>query len=425
MADVGQVSTSAAVDPPRTRDRELRDRAIKVVPGGMYGHLNAASWPDGYPQFFERGEGCRIWDVDGREFVDLMCSWGPMVVGYANRAVEEAFAAELAKGSVLDGPTASMVDLAELLVDRIAAADWAMFAKNGNDATSLAVAIARAATGRQKVLIMHGSYHGISSWSLPAGAPGVSKAEQSNRAYFEWNDLTSVDAALAELGERPAAIVVSPIRHNLKTDVEEALPEFAVGLRKRCDEIGALLIQDEVRTSLRLDIRGGWAGLGVNPDMAAYSKALANGHALAALTGTEAVRDAAKSVFATGSFWFQSPPMVAAIATIKHLEESDGQARMTQAGERFQAGLSEQAAGHGLAVTVSGPPSLPFMTFDGDDEGREHAYAWAAACGQNGLFLHPIHNWFISAAHDDESIERALQATAAAFGTVRDRFGAD
>ena len=138
-------------------DDALRARAAKVVPGGMHGHMKASFLPANFPQFFARGDGCRIWDVDGAEYLDLMCSWGPILLGHRHPAVEAAVAAQLAEGDVLAGPSARMVELAEVLVDQVAHADWAMFCKNGTDATTLGVTVARSATGRRKVLVARGS----------------------------------------------------------------------------------------------------------------------------------------------------------------------------------------------------------------------------------------------------------------------------
>lgn len=409
-----------------TRDAELRRRALSVVPGGMYGHLNAQRLPEGYPQFFSRGEGCRVWDVDGREYLDFMCSWGPILLGHAHPVVEAAAAEALAAGDVLNGPTPKMVELAELLVDQVPHADWTMFAKNGNDVTTLAVVVARAATGHRKVLVANNAYHGIAGWSSRPDALGMTPEDHANTVFFDYNDLASVEAAVAEAGaDDVAAIVVTPIRHDVFADLEEADPAFAHGVRAICDRVGAALVVDDVRCGLRLDLRGSWEALGVRADLSAWSKSLANGHALAVLLGAEAFREAATGVVATGSFWMAAAPMAAAIATIEVLRETDGIAAMATAGKRFQDGLAAQGAAHGFGVTLSGPPQLPFMTFEADDHRFERAAAWSGACARNGVYVHPVHNWFLSAAHDEASIDQALQRTDEAFRTLRGVYGAD
>ena len=159
MADI------ASGEKVRTLDLDLRRRAAAVIPGGMYGHMNVNYLPDAYPQFYERSEGTRVWDVDGNEYVDFMCSFGPMILGYKHPGVEAAAAAQAAKGDTQPGPAACMVELGELLVERVAHADWAMFAKNGTDATTISLMVARAETGRNKVLAATGAYHGSAPWA--------------------------------------------------------------------------------------------------------------------------------------------------------------------------------------------------------------------------------------------------------------------
>jgi glutamate-1-semialdehyde 2,1-aminomutase len=401
-------------------DQALRARAAKVVPGGMYGHLNAVFMPPSFPQFFARGEGPRVWDVDGNEYVDLMCSWGPILLGHRHPAVEEAVLGQLAEGDVLNGPSARMVELAEVLVDQVPHADWAMFCKNGTDATTLGLTVARSATGRRKVLVARGSYHGIGGWSMPVTAPGTTGEDHLNTVFYEYNDLASVEAAVAEAGD-VAAIAVTPIRHDVYRDLEPCEPAFARGLRTICDRIGAALLLDDIRCGLRVDMAGSWEPLGVRPDLSAWSKSLANGHPLAALLGADAFREGAQKIFATGSFWMAAAPMAGALATLR---ESDGIGAMRRAGERLQAGLREQASAHGLVVNVTGPPQLPFLTF-ADDADFTRATAWAGECGRNGVYLHPTHNWFLGAAHDDEAIDRALLGTDEAFRVIRERDGAD
>jgi glutamate-1-semialdehyde 2,1-aminomutase len=405
----------------REIDSALRARAARVVPGGMHGHLDAAFLPPEYPQFFARGEGCRVWDVDGNEYVDFMCSWGPILLGYRHAEVERAVAEQAAIADVLNGPTSLMVELAETFVEQVPHADWAMFCKNGTDATTLGVVVARAAAGRRKVLIAQGSYHGIASWSTRVDAPGTTPEDHANTVPFEYNDLASVEAAIELAGaDDVAAVVVTPIRHDIQRDLEEPTPEFAEGLRAICDRIGAALVLDDIRCGLRLDMRGSWESLGVRPDFSAWSKTIANGHPLAVLLGAEAWREAANRVFATGSFWMAGAPMAGALATLRILRESGGIETMRRAGERLQQGLREQARAHGLDVTVSGPPQLPFLSFANDPQ-QQRAGEWAGECAKNGVYLHPYHNWFMSTAHDDASIDRALEGTDEAFRVISGR----
>ena len=165
----------------QTADAMLRARAALVVPGGMWGHLNAARLPEGYPQFFASAEGCRVRDVDGREYIDFMCSWGPVLLGHRHPEVEAAAQAQAALGDCFNGPGEVMVDLAEDFVAMVPHADWAMFQKNGGDATTACVTIARAGTGRRKVLVARGSYHGALPWCSPSVA-GVTSEDRAHLA---------------------------------------------------------------------------------------------------------------------------------------------------------------------------------------------------------------------------------------------------
>ena len=408
----------------RDRNDELLERAKRVVPAGMYGHMFGGLNPPSYPQFFARGEGCRVWDVDGNSYIDLMCAWGPIVLGHCDREVEAAVVSQRAAGDCLDGPSPVFVELAETFVDSVAHADWAMFAKNGTDANALAVRIARAATGRDKVLMAHGAYHGVASWCAD-NKVGITASEQADTAYFEYNDLASVEQAAAALDGKVAAIIVCPMRHDTRRDLELVDPEFAHGVRALCDRIGAALILDDVRCGMRFDLRGSWEPIGVRPDLSAWSKAIANGYPLAAVLGIDALREPTTEIFTTGSFWFGGVAMAASLATLAALRERDGISRMISSGERLKGGLREQAASHGLSVRISGPPQMPLLLFDRDDERLERSNAWAGACVENGVFLHPRHNWFLSAAHTDRDIDDALLGTDAGFAFVRERFGAE
>src|SRR5579859_5437541 len=373
-------------------DRQLRDRARAVIPGGMYGHQSAMSLPAAYPQFMRGGRGARIWDADGNEYVDLMCSYGPVVLGHQHGRVEAAARAQAALGDCQNGPGPVMVDLAELLVRTVGHADWAMFAKNGTDATTMCCTIARAQTGCKRILVARGAYHGAAPWCTPR-PDGTTAEDRANLGYFTYNDLASVQAAVDEADGDLAGILVSPFRHDAGYDQELADPQFARGLRELCTATGAALILDDVRCGFRLHLGSSWEPIGVAPDLSAWSKAIANGHPLAAVLGSDTFRGGAERVFVTGSFWFSAVPMAAAIATIGALREQDAVAAMAQAGHALRDGILGQAAARGIAVNYTGPPQMPYLTFPGD---RGHALLseFAAEALRRGAFVHPRHNWF-------------------------------
>jgi glutamate-1-semialdehyde 2,1-aminomutase len=403
---------------PRSADEQLRRRARAVIPGGMYGHQSAGPLPPAFPQFMREGLGARVWDVDGNEYVDLMCSYGPVVLGHRHPAVEAAAAAQAELADCQNGPAAVMVNLAELLVDTVQHADWAMFAKNGTDATTICCTIARAHTGRSRILVATGAYHGAAPWCTPRPA-GVTAEDRANLGYYTFNDLASVTAAVAA-GPEVAGIVVSPFKHDAGFDQELVDPEFARGLRELCTRTGAALILDDVRCGFRLHLGSSWEPIGVMPDLSAWSKAIANGHPLAAVLGSARFADAAASIFVTGSFWFSATAMAAAIATIGALRDEGAIEAMDRAGTALRAGIMQQAADRGIAVNYTGPAAMPYLTFAGDRE-HELASTFAGAALRAGVYLHPRHNWFVSAAMTEADLAAALAATNAGFAAVGER----
>ncbi|MGI9008588.1 MAG: aminotransferase class III-fold pyridoxal phosphate-dependent enzyme [Streptosporangiaceae bacterium] len=405
----------------RTADRDLRRRAGAVIPGGMYGHQSAGPLPPEYPQFMRSGQGARIWDADGNCYVDLMGSYGPVVLGHRHPGVEAAARAQAALADCQNGPAPVMVELAELLVATVRHADWAMLAKNGTDATTMCCTIARAQTGRKRILVARGAYHGAAPWCTPRPA-GTTAEDRANLGQYEFNDLASARAAAQAAGDDLAAILVSPFRHDAGYDQELVDPAFARGLREICDAAGAALILDDVRCGFRLHLGSSWEPVGVDPDLSAWSKAIANGHPLAAVLGNERFRDGAASIFVTGSFWFAAVPMAAAVATITALGTEDAIGAMERAGTVLRDGILAQAAAWDLAVNYTGPVQMPYLTFAGD-VGHELATVFAAEAIRRGAYLHPRHNWFVSAAMTGADLELALAATDQAFGAVRARLG--
>jgi len=406
-------------DRPRQADSALRRRAAAVIPGGMYGHQAAGPLPAEYPQFLRAGLGARVWDVDGNEYVDLMCSYGPVVLGHRHPAVEEAARAQAALGDCQNGPGEVMVELAELLVGTVQHADWAMFAKNGTDATTMCCTIARAHTGRRRILVARGAYHGAAPWCTPRQS-GVTPEDRANLGHFTYNDLESVRAAVAEAGDDLAGIMVSPFRHDAGFDQELAEPSFARGVRELCTQAGAALILDDVRCGFRLHLGSSWEPIGVQPDLSAWSKAIANGHPLAAVLGSAAFRKAAASIFVTGSFWFSAVAMAAAVATIGALHEENAIEAMAAQGSALRDGIIAQAASRGLDIRYTGPAAMPYLSFAGDRY-HELGSVFAAAAARAGAYLHPRHNWFISAAMTGTDLEMALTATDSGFAAVQSR----
>src|SRR5436190_10952300 len=402
---------------PNSRDRELRERAAAVIPGGMYGHQAVGLLPDDYPQFFERGEGAHIWDADGNRYLDFMCAYGPNLFGYGHPEIDAAFVRQLGIGDTMTGPTGLMVELAEAMVGMVAHADWAIFCKNGTDATTMALTTARAHTRRRKVVRAKGAYHGAAPWCVPRPV-GVIDSDKANQVFCDYNDVASLEAAVAEAGDDLAAIFAAPFKHDAFIDQAEPDPAYARRARELCDQTGALLVVDDVRAGFRLVRDCSWSRLGMQPDLSTWGKCLANGHPLSVMLGSDKARKAAANIFVTGSFWFQAATMAAALQTLKLIRESDYLERITALGERLRAGLAERAAAAGFGLRQTGPATMPLFLFDDDPDLRK-GFCFSSEMLSRGVYVHPWHNMFMCAAMTEADIDGALAAAEGAFGALK------
>jgi glutamate-1-semialdehyde 2,1-aminomutase len=237
--------------------------------------------------------------------------------------------------------------------------------------------------------------------------------------YFKYNDVASLEAAAAQAGDDLAGILVSAFRHDYGLDQQLPDPVFAARARALATDKDAALILDDVRAGFRLSLHGSWSELGVEPDLSAWSKAIANGYPLAAVLGNERFRKAASQLYATGSFWCGAVPMAAALATIDVLQAQNGPEHMLRMGQRFRDGIAAQAQKHGVGVRQSGPPQMPTILFDNDvDHARGSRFASEAL--KRGVYLHPKHNMFLSLAHTADDIDFALAVTNEVFAVVAD-----
>jgi glutamate-1-semialdehyde 2,1-aminomutase len=398
-------------------DAALRERAAKVIPGGMYGHMSAKLLPEGYPQFFARGAGAEIWDVDGNRYIDFMCAYGPNLFGYADPEIDAAYVAQLSKGDTLTGPSALMVELAEAMTGQIAHAEWALFCKNGTDATTAAVMSARAVTRKSTLLRARGAYHGAAPWCTPRD-PGVAPGDRANQIFFDFNDVASLTAAVAEAGDDLAAIIAQPINQPAFAPQAPPTPEYAQAARALATRAGAMLIVDEVRTGYRTTTGSIWDELGAPPDMSAWGKVLANGHALSALLGGPAARRGAERIYTTGSFWFSAAPMAAALVVQKRVREGAYLAHIKNIGGALRAGLAERADRHGVGFSQTGPETMPLFLFAEDDADFRASYFWCQQMLRRGVYMHPWHNMFVNAAMTEAHVEETLAAADEAFAAL-------
>jgi glutamate-1-semialdehyde 2,1-aminomutase len=401
-------------------DRAWRERARRVIPNGMYGHESTRLLPASFPQWFSRADGTHIWDVDGNRYLDLMCAYGPNLLGYHHPEIDAAAARQAVLGDAMTGPASVMVELAEAMVSMVSHADWAMFCKNGTDATTMAMTIARARTGRRRVLVAEHSYHGSAPWCTPVPA-GVVAEEKAFITTYAYNDVGSLEAAVDAAGDDLAAVFATPFKHDSFTDQVLPDPAYAKRARELCDRTGASLVVDDVRAGLRLTRDCSWELLGVRPDLSAWGKSLANGLPISAVLGSDDHRSAAGAIYATGSFWFAAVPMAAAIETLRIVRESDYLERTVRLGERLRLGLGAAAATHGFALRQTGPVQMPQVLFEEDPDMRI-GFAWAEAMLERGVYVHPWHNMFLCGALTDADVDDALAAADDAFAHVRRAF---
>ncbi len=400
-----------------SRDRQLRERAEAVIPGGMFGHQSVGLLPDDYPQFFARGDGAHIIDVDGNRYLDFMCAYGPNLFGYGHPDIDAAFVRQLGQGDTLTGPTALMVELAEALTAMVTHADWAIFCKNGTDATTMALSAARAHTRRKKVIRAKGAYHGAAPWCVPRPA-GTIDTDRANQIFCDYNDVASLEAAVAEAGDDLAAIFAAPFKHDAFIDQADPDPAYAKRARELCDQTGALLVVDDVRAGFRLVRDCSWSRLGIQPDLSSWGKCIANGHPISVLLGSNKARKAAAAIYVTGSFWYQAAPMAAGLETLRLIRETDYLERITGLGERLRAGLTERAGAAGFGFRQTGPGTMPLFLFDDDPDLRK-GFCFASEMLARGVYVHPWHNMFLCAAMTEADIDGALDAAEASFGALK------
>ncbi len=400
-----------------SEDKALRERAYAVIPNGMYGHQSVALLPDGYPQFFGRAEGAYLWDVDGNRYLDYLCGYGPNLFGYGQADIDGAYVAQLKRGDTMTGPGAVMVELAEALTAQVAHADWAMFCKNGTDATTMAMMVARNHTNKKVIVRAKGAYHGSAPWCTPFKG-GTTEADRANQVFCEYNDVESLEAAVRQAGPDLAAIFAAPIKHDTFVDQEPPSPDYARRARELCDEYGALLIVDEVRAGFRLARDSSWSLVGVKPDLSSWGKAIANGHAISALLGANLCRTAATTIYVTGSYWFSAAPMAAALATLGLVRNTDYLERTVSLGERLRRGLDETADRHGFRLRQTGPAQMPLIMFD-DDPDHGKGYLWNDALVTRGVYFHPWHNMFVCAAMTEQDIDHTIDVADQAFTVVK------
>ena len=408
-----------------TKSQELFRRAAKVIPCGIPGHMSPTvnMPPTDYPMYAVKSDGARFTDIDGNVFIDYLCAYGPMILGYNHPVVDGAAKAQLEDANLTMCASPRMVELAEYLVVTIPAADWAFFAKNGGDVTNYATMIARSATGRKKIVMIRGGYHGVAAWMQTPGHHGVVEDDYANIIRIPWNDVAAFKQAIAEHPGDIAGFIATP--YHVPTFFDSELPAegYWQEIQAICNKEGIVLIVDDIRHGFRLHMGGSCEYFGFTPDLICFCKALANGYAISALVGRDSLKNEAAKVFYTGSYWYQAVPMAAALACLKELKRLDAPTVLIETGKTIFEGIAGIARTYGYTLTISGAYSMPTIRIANDDSLMLHQ-DWCAECTKRGAFIQSHHNLFISMAHHDEAvIDQTLAIADQAFKAVKEKYG--
>ena len=406
------------------KSRAAFERACKLIPSGIYGHQGPAEGcyvpVSAFPFYASRAQGSYLWDLDGNRFIDYMGAYGPNVLGYNDPDVDEAAARQRAICDCTTLPHSVMIDFADLLVDTVAAADWAFFAKNGNDATSGAILTARAHTHRKKIVFFKGYYHGVSPWTQKIDYPGIIEEDVANNIYVKWNDFDELAQVFADNKDQIAAVISQPYMHGNFADNELPAEGFWQKVRQLCDDSGTVLIIDDVRAGWRLDLAGSDHYFGFQADLICFCKAIANGYNVSALCGREFLRNAVSSLSFTGSYWMSAVPFAAGIACIEKMKRLGCPGLLIDKGEQLKQGLIKAARKYGYDLHVSGVPSLFYLRIADDPSLMLHQ-EWIAECVKRGVFFTNHHNHFINASLSEDDIAETVDIADEAFSVVRER----
>jgi glutamate-1-semialdehyde 2,1-aminomutase len=416
-----------------THSQALFDRATELMPGGVSSPVRAFGAVGGTPPFIAFGQGARVTDADGRSYIDLLGSWGPLILGHAHPAVVDAVAAAAARGTSFGAPTKGEVELAELVVDALPSVEMVRFVSSGTEATMSALRLARAATGRTRVLKFAGCYHGhVDSLLVSAGSgvatlglpdsPGVTDATRSQTVVATYNSPESVAEAFDAFGDDLAAVIVEPIAANM--GVVPAVSGFLEDLRRRCDRAGTLLIFDEVVTGFRVGWSGAQGSLGITPDLTTLGKVVGGGLPIGAYGGRRDLMEMVAPsgpVYQAGTLSGNPVSVAAGLATLRELSGPGTYERLESLGAALESGSERAIKQAGVPAGVQRVGSMMTLFFvDGlvtnFDEAREcdttrfrHFFhemlAW-------GVYLPPsqLEASFVSLAHTTDDIGEVVSA---------------
>lgn len=418
--------------PPRAASEALWERGRRLIPDATQTLSKGANQfvLGVHPIYLARGDGSHVWDVDGTEYIDYSQSLGPNILGHNFQPVSDAVIAQLSQGINFTLPHPLEVEVAELITSVVPAAEMVRYAKNGSDATSAAVRLARAVTGREHVAFC--GYHGWEDWyvAVTSRNVGVPRALSELMHSFQYNNLASLEALFAAYPEQIAAVIMEPIVF------EAPAPGFLAGVRDLAHKHGALLIFDEVITGFRFALGGAQERYGVIPDLCCLGKAIANGLPLSVLAGRRDYMEefSRLGVFISMTFGGETLSLAAAKATIGCLQTLPVYEHIWRLGDRLQSGFNALAAQHGLPVNLAG--LAPKMLLQCNDEHgqrlREPYYYLLQELIKRGVLTNST--FMVSWCHSDADIDHTLAAAAEALdllatawreGTLADKIQGD
>lgn len=413
---------------------ELFDRAVKVIPGGVNSPVRAYGAIGIAPRFIDRADGCHIYDVDGKEYVDYIDSWGPMILGHNFPEVKESVLKACEKGLSFGCATAIEVEMAEFICDHIPHVDMVRMVNSGTEAVMSAVRVARGFTGKNKIIKFAGCYHGHSdamlvsagSGVMTSGVPdsaGVPKGCTEDTMTAVYNDLDSVRALMEQADGQTAAVIVEAVGANM--GVVPPKKGFLEGLRKLCDEYGALLIFDEVITGFRLAFGGAAEYFGVTPDLVTYGKIIGAGMPVGAYGGRREIMELVSpvgKVYQAGTLSGNPIAMAAGLTQLKYLSEHQGIYKdLEEKGKRLYGGMEKILAEKNLPYHINYVSSLGSLFFT-EQEVVDYTSAKSSDTKAfseyfKGMLAQGIHMapsqfeaMFLSVAHTDEIIDQTLEA---------------
>lgn len=424
-----------------TKNDLLFERSQRIIPGGVNSPVRAFRAVGGTPPFIERGKGSRIWDADGREYIDYVGSWGPLVLGHADPEVVTAVQSAASRGLSFGAPTEAEAELAELLARLVPGLELVRLVSSGTEATMSALRLARGATGRSRIAKFQGCYHGhadsllvkAGSGALTLGNPssaGVTDETAAQTLVLDYNDKSGLEAAFLEHGESIACLIVEPVAGNMNLIAPQ--PGFLERARELCTRHGALLMFDEVMTGFRVGLHGAQALYGVHADLITLGKVIGGGMPLAAFGGRRDVMERIAPlgpVYQAGTLSGNPVAVAAGLATLRRLQSAGFYERLAattrslcdglvSAARRHRVTFSAQAVGgmFGLYFRAT-PPSSYAEVMQCDTQAFKRFFH---AMLDRGVYLAPsaYEAGFVSSAHSDADIAATVAAADAAFGTM-------